>query len=56
MKIRFPKVVRDFIRSKPQQVEQWYESSDCCGADRWNDTDICGECKEHAEFIQILEQ
>lgn len=55
MRFRIPKVVRDFIRSKPRRVEQWYESSDCCGAGRWNDTDICNECKEHAEFIEILE-
>ena len=26
------------------------EQSDCCGADRWNDTDICNECREHADF------
>jgi len=26
------------------------ENSDCCGADRWNDTDICSECREHADF------
>ena len=27
------------------------EFSNCCGASRWFDeTDICSECKEHAEF------
>jgi len=24
--------------------------SNCCGALAWNDTDICSECKEHADF------
>jgi hypothetical protein len=28
------------------------ENSDCCGADRWNDTDICNECREHADFTE----
>lgn len=26
------------------------ESSNCCGASRWGETDICSDCKEHAEF------
>jgi len=26
------------------------ELSNCCGASRWCDTDICSDCKEHAEF------
>ena len=26
------------------------EISNCCGASRWCDTDICSDCKEHAEF------
>jgi len=26
------------------------ESSNCCGASRWFDTDICSDCKEHADF------
>ncbi len=26
------------------------EESDCCGADRWLGTDICGDCKEHSGF------
>jgi len=26
------------------------ESSNCCGASRWFDTDVCSDCKEHAEF------
>jgi len=24
--------------------------SDCCTAKRWNDTDICSDCREHADF------
>jgi len=24
--------------------------SNCCGAAAWNDTDICSDCLEHAEF------
>jgi len=24
--------------------------SDCCGAEPWGETDLCSECKEHAEF------
>ena len=28
--------------------------SDCCGASEWiENTGICGECKEHADFIEI---
>ena len=27
------------------------EASNCCGALRWlGETDMCSECKEHAEF------
>jgi hypothetical protein len=29
------------------------EESDCCNAGRWNDTDLCDDCKEHAEFIEL---
>lgn len=26
--------------------------SDCCGASEWmEDTGICGDCKEHCEFV-----
>lgn len=25
-------------------------SSDCCGANQWNGTDLCSECLENAEF------
>lgn len=32
------------------------EESDCCTADRWNDTDICSDCKEHADFSEETEQ
>jgi len=28
------------------------EYSDCCGADRWYETDICGECREHSGFSE----
>jgi hypothetical protein len=30
-----------------------YEESNCCGADRWYYTDLCSDCKEHAEFIEV---
>jgi hypothetical protein len=26
------------------------EFSNCCGASRWGETDICSDCKEHADF------
>ena len=29
--------------------------SECCGSIPWNDTDICAECKEHANFIYYVE-
>jgi len=29
--------------------------SECCGSIPWNDTDICAECKEHANFINFIE-
>jgi hypothetical protein len=29
--------------------------SNCCGAAAWNDTDICSDCLEHAEFINFEE-
>ncbi len=30
--------------------------SNCCGASEWMpNTDICSECKEHAEFIETEE-
>ena len=25
--------------------------SDCCGAPPWGETDLCAECKEHADFL-----
>jgi hypothetical protein len=28
-----------------------FEYSNCCGALRWNDTDICIECREHCKFL-----
>ena len=27
------------------------DTSKCCGAQRWLDTDICIECRDHADFI-----
>lgn len=24
--------------------------SDCCGAPKWHETDICSRCKEHTDF------
>lgn len=27
--------------------------SDCCGASPLWETDLCSECKEHAEFIEV---
>lgn len=30
------------------------ELSNCCGANRWYDeSDICSECKEHADFEEL---
>ena len=29
--------------------------SECCGSIPWNDTDICSECKEHANFTYYVE-
>jgi hypothetical protein len=30
------------------------EESECCGASRWHgETDICGDCKEHADFTEV---
>jgi hypothetical protein len=26
------------------------ELSNCCAATAWNGTDICSDCKEHADF------
>ena len=26
--------------------------SNCCGAPRWMETDLCSDCKEHADFIE----
>ena len=27
------------------------DTSKCCGAQRWLNTDICIECRDHADFI-----
>ena len=29
--------------------------SECCGSIPWNDTDICAECRSHANFIDYIE-
>jgi hypothetical protein len=55
MRFKLPRPIREWIRNKSRPNEEWFESSDCCGADRWLGTDICSECREHAEFIEILE-
>jgi len=30
-----------------------FEMSDCCSARRWNDTDICNDCREHASWEHL---
>ena len=32
------------------------ELSDCCGAEDWNGTGLCSECKEHADFNEQEEE
>ena len=29
--------------------------SNCCGSISWNDTDICAECMDHADFEEYVE-
>ena len=31
------------------------EESNCCGANRYLGTDLCNQCKEHAEFYDCEE-
>lgn len=31
-------------------------ASNCCDAKLWDDTDICGECKEHADEYMICSE
>ena len=31
------------------------EESDCCGAERWYETDLCSKCKEHTDFNETDE-
>jgi len=31
------------------------EESDCCGAERWYETDLCSDCKEHTGFNETEE-
>ena len=35
---------------KYTKEEEEEDLSDCCGASNWLDTDICSDCKEHADF------
>ena len=30
--------------------------SECCDSIPWNDTDICAECREHADFVKYKEK
>ena len=30
------------------------EVSECCGSIPWNDSDICAECRKHANFIDYV--
>ena len=32
-------------------MEEPMDTSKCCGAQRWLNTDICIECRDHADFI-----
>jgi hypothetical protein len=32
------------------------EQSNCCGANRWLEADICSQCKEHADFSDWEEE
>lgn len=32
------------------------ELSECCDAPRWNNTDLCSECKEWSEFYDDQEE
>lgn len=52
MRFRLPKPIRDWIRSR-EVVENWVEVSECCYADRWLETDICSDCKEHTDFMEV---
>ncbi len=31
------------------------KQSNCCGASAWFETDICSDCREHADFEMIEE-
>lgn len=31
------------------------EISNCCGANRYNETDLCSRCKEHADFQEPID-
>ena len=54
MRFRLPKPIRDWIREREKLfIDNWVEVSECCGAERWMDTDVCSDCKEHAEFIEV---
>ena len=30
--------------------------SECCNSISWNDSDICAECMEHADFVKYKEE
>lgn len=54
MRFRLPKPIRDWIREREKLfIDNWVEVSECCGAERWMDTDVCSDCKEHAEFMEV---
>ena len=53
MRFRLPKPIRDWIRAKNLPNDEFYWVSECCGAERWMDTDICSDCKEHTEFMEV---
>ena len=48
-KITFGWESRRLAEDAEKEQELEYLST-CCIAPRWNDTDICSRCKEHATF------
>jgi hypothetical protein len=42
----------EFAEKYNKQTIKIMENSECCGAERWNDTDICSDCREHADFTE----
>lgn len=43
----------DLVTSCCGSEEQGSEASNCCDSKFWAETDICGECKEHADEYMI---